>query len=243
MESHIYNIALLAAIDERLDELIEDYGDLPEQIKKKEAKLNDKKLLVNETETIVEEIRDFIKKAKRTLVELKDKEDKLTQQQFKVRNNKEFDAITNEINHLKTEHEKLADRMRTEGIKEENLMNILNQQTAEMNDAQKELDDKFEEVQRLAGDQDRELSSLREKRGTVLNTIPKKFISDYERIRIMHRDAAVLIRKNSCSGCFNAIPAQIIVEVRNNLNTLYFCESCGRLLVPEDCVIEFEEIA
>ncbi|MCO5250482.1 MAG: C4-type zinc ribbon domain-containing protein [Candidatus Kapabacteria bacterium] len=243
MESHIYNIALLAAIDERLDELIEDYGDLPEQIKKKEAKLNDKKLLVNETETIVEEIRDFIKKAKRTLVELKDKEDKLTQQQFKVRNNKEFDAITNEINHLKTEHEKLADRMRTEGIKEENLMNILNQQTAEMNEAQKELDDKFEEVQRLAGDQDRELSSLREKRGTVLNTIPKKFISDYERIRIMHRDAAVLIRKNSCSGCFNAIPAQIIVEVRNNLNTLYFCESCGRLLVPEDCVIEFEEIA
>jgi uncharacterized protein len=243
MESHIYNIALLAAIDERLDELIEDYGDLPEQIKKKEAKLNDKKLLVNETETIVEEIRDFIKKAKRTLVELKDKEDKLTQQQFKVRNNKEFDAITNEINHLKTEHEKLADRMRTEGIKEENLMNILNQQTADMNEAQKELDDKFEEVQRLAGDQDRELSSLREKRGTVMSTIPKKFISDYERIRIMHRDAAVLIRKNSCSGCFNAIPAQIIVEVRNNLNTLYFCESCGRLLVPEDCVIEFEEIA
>jgi hypothetical protein len=243
MESHIYNIALLAAIDERLDELIEDYGDLPEQIKKKEAKLNEKKLLVNETETIVEEIRDFIKKAKRTLVELKDKEDKLTQQQFKVRNNKEFDAITNEINHLKTEHEKLADRMRTEGIKEENLMNILNQQTTELNEAQKELDDKFEEVQRLAGDQDRELSSLREKRSTVLNTIPKKFIADYERVRIMHRDAAVLIRKNSCSGCFNAIPAQIIVEVRNNLNTLYFCESCGRLLVPEDCVIEFEEIA
>ncbi|MBE2187856.1 MAG: hypothetical protein KGZ71_04215 [Desulfobulbaceae bacterium] len=243
MESHIYNIALLAAIDERLDELIEDYGDLPEQIKKKEAKLNDKKLLLNETEMIVEEIRDFIKKAKRTLVELKDKEDKLTQQQFKVRNNKEFDAITNEINHLKTEHEKLADRMRTEGIKEENLLNILNQQTAELDEAQKELDDKFEEVQRLAGDQDRELSSLREKRSTVLNTIPKKFIADYERVRIMHRDAAVLIRKNSCSGCFNAIPAQIIVEVRNNLNTLYFCESCGRLLVPEDCVIEFEEIA
>lgn len=242
MESHIYNIALLAAIDERLDELIEDYGDLPEQIKKKEVKLNDKKLLVNETESILEEIRDFIKKAKKTLVELKEKEDKLTQQQFKVRNNKEFDAITNEINHLKTEHEKLADRMRTEGIKEENLLNILNQQTEELDEAQKELDDKFEEVQRLAGDQDRELSSLREKRSSVLITIPKKFIADYERVRIMHRDAAVLIRKNSCSGCFNAIPAQIIVEVRNNLNTLYFCESCGRLLIPEDCVIEFEEI-
>lgn len=197
---------------------------------------------MNETESILEEIRDFIKKAKKTLVELKEKEDKLTQQQFKVRNNKEFDAITNEINHLKTEHEKLADRMRTEGIKEENLLNILNQQTDELNEAQKELDDKFEEVQRLAGDQDRELSSLREKRSSVLITIPKKFIADYERVRIMHRDAAVLIRKNSCSGCFNAIPAQIIVEVRNNLNTLYFCESCGRLLIPEDCVIEFEEI-
>lgn len=243
MDTQIYNVALLAAIDERLDELIEDYGDLPEQIKKKEAVFNDKKLLVDETETILEEIREFIKKAKRTLVELKEKEEKLIQQQFQVRNNKEFDAITNEINHLKTEHEKLADRMRTEGIKEENLLKILEQQINEREEAKKELDDKFEEVKKLAGDQNRELSSLKEKRASVEKTISKKILSDYDRVRIMHRDAAVLIRKNSCSGCFNTIPAQIIVEVRNNLNTLYFCENCGRLLIPEDCVIEFEEIA
>ena len=238
METQIYNIAQLAMIDERLDELMEDYGDLPDQIKKKEVKLHEKKILAEETELILNEIKSFITKAKVTLVELKTKEEKLAQQQFQVRNNKEFDAITNEINHLKVEHEKLSDKMRTEGIKQENLNRIYEDQVKQRKEAQAELDDKYTEVKQLAGDQNDELDTLKRKRVEILGILTPKILRDYERVRTIHRDTAVRIRRNSCSGCFSAIPAQVIVENRNNLNDTYFCESCGRILVPEDLYVE-----
>jgi predicted nucleic acid-binding Zn-ribbon protein len=238
METQIFYIAQLAMIDDRLDELMEDYGDLPEQIKKKEVKLHEKKIIAEETELILNEIKSFISKAKVTLVELKTKEEKLAQQQFQVRNNKEFDAITNEINHLKTEHEKLSDKMRTEGIKQENLNRIYEDQVKQRKDAQTELDDKYDEVQKLAGDQNDELATLKSTRVEILGILTPKILRDYERVRTIHRDSAVRIRRNSCSGCFSAIPAQIIVENRNSLNDPFFCESCGRILIPEDLYVE-----
>ncbi|MDX9790740.1 MAG: C4-type zinc ribbon domain-containing protein [Candidatus Kapaibacterium sp.] len=237
MESQIQCIAVLANIDQRLDELLEDYGDLPDQINKIEFKVNEKKVLVEETQAILDEIKKFVKQAKVTLVDLKEKEERLAEQQFKVRNNKEFDAITNEIEHLKSEHEKLSDRLRTEGVKQENLMNILEGQMKDMEDVQKELDDKYDEAKKLSGDQNEELTYLQNKRLEVIDMIKTTFVKDYERIRSMHRDAAVIIKKNSCSGCFSAIPAQIIVEVRNNPNHTYYCENCGRLLLPDDILV------
>ncbi|GAB1371299.1 hypothetical protein MASR1M45_13610 [Candidatus Kapaibacterium sp.] len=238
METQIYNIALLAAIDERLDEMLEDYGDLPEQIKSIEIKLNEKKLLVEETESILNEIKNFVSQAKLTLVEMKDKEEKLSQQQFKVRNNKEFDAITNEIAHIKQEHEKLYDRLRTEGVKQENLMNILEGQQKDVDAVQKELEEKYDEAKRLSGDQNEELTFLQNKRLKTIDLIKSKFIKDYERIRSMHRDAAVTIRKSSCTGCFSTVPAQVIVEVRNHPNQTFYCENCGRVLLPDDLILE-----
>lgn len=237
MESQIQCIAILATIDQRLDELLEDYGDLPDQIKQIESKVNEKKLLVEETEEILGDIKKFVTQAKVALVDMKDKEEKLTEQQFKVRNNKEFDAITNEVAHLKSEHEKLYDRLRTEGVKQENLMNILLGQQKDYELAKYELDEKYEEAKRLSGDQNTELTYLQTKRLEIVSQIQSKFVKDYERIRSMHQDAAVIIKKNSCSGCFSSIPAQIIVEVRNNPNHTYYCENCGRLLLPDDIVV------
>ncbi len=238
MESQIYYIALLSVIDNRLEDMLEDYGDLPEQIKKIELRLNERKAIAEETNTILNEIKQFVKQAKITLVELKDKEDKLAQQQFKVRNNKEFDAITNEIAHIKAEHEKLYDRLRTEGVKQENLMNILEGQEKDIEIVQKELDDKYEEAKRLSGDQNEELTLLQNKRLQTIEMIKNKFMVDYNRIRTIHKDAAVIIKKNSCSGCFSTVPAQIIVEVRNHPNHTFYCENCGRILLPDDIVVE-----
>lgn len=238
MDTQIQCLAVLSTIDQRLDDLLEDYGDLPEQINRIELKVNEKQALVEETEQILTEIKKFVTTAKITLVDLKNKEERLTEQQFKVRNNKEFDAITNEVAHLKAEHEKLSDRLRTEGVKQENLMNILNGQKQDYDAAKKELEDKYEEAKQLSGDQNTELTFLQNKRTETLKLIQTKFVKDYERIRSMHRDAAVIIKRNSCSGCYSAVPAQIIVEVRNNPNHTYYCENCGRLLLPDDIVID-----
>lgn len=238
MESQIYYIAQIATIDERLDELHEDYGSLPEVIKRKEANYTDKKNLVDDTQIMIDEIFNFVVRAKNTLVELKDKEERLTQQQFQVRNNKEFDAITNEINHLKSEHERLSNELRTSGVKQENLQNIIDSQKKDLEIAKAELDEIYAEEKKLAGDQKEEIAKLREVRNQYIDNVKSKFMKDYDRIRTMHSDAAVRIKKNSCSGCFSFLPAQLIVEVRNNPNLIHNCENCGRILIPEDLYLE-----
>lgn len=242
MENQTEFLAALAIVDSKLDELKEDFGDLPEQVQKKQNAYEAAKKLAEETESILVEIKKFVSSAKVTLVELKDKEDKLTQQQFDVRNNKEFDAITNEIAHIKEEHVKLSDKMRSEGMKQENLTLILESQKENMEKARIAFEEMSKEVEFLTGEQNDEVIKLNKKREKILKKISKNYVADYNRVRTMHTDSAVKIKRNSCAGCFSAIPAQLIVEVRNNPDKVYFCESCGRMLLPEETPVIEEDV-
>src|SRR6185295_11730266 len=98
-----HRIGALAQIDERLDELKDEYGDLPIKIKEQEAKVHNLKKLVEDTKKVLEENQSFLSSSKIAIVELKDKEDKLAKQQFLVKNNKEFEAMNEEIQFLKDE--------------------------------------------------------------------------------------------------------------------------------------------
>jgi len=238
METHIHKIAVLAYIDQRLDELKEDFGDLPLKIKAAETKANDLKAMYDETDEILKDIRTFCSASKITLVELKEKEDKLAKQQFLVRNNKEFDAITSEIETFRKEHENLSDKLRTEGVKQENLARIIEEQKSNYEKAAEEFGRINDEMDILSGDQNEELNELNRIREKVEGQIDKNIIKKYNRVRTYHNDAAVNVKRNSCKGCFSAVPPQAIVEVRNNLNTIYFCENCGRILVPEDIIVD-----
>ncbi len=242
MDSQIEYISALALVDEIMDDLEEEYGDLPEQLKKLQDKVNEKEKLAEETEGILTDIRKFCSTSKHTLVEMKDREEKLAKKQFNVRNNKEFDAITKEIESLRKEHEQLSDRLRKEGVKEENLVSILEKQKEEASAAREEFDEKNAEVEVLTSDQNEEVKELIEKRNKVVKKIDKEFYAEYERIRTFYKDAAVRIVKNSCSGCYSAVPPQIIVEMRNKFDDVYYCENCGRIMIPGEAVVEENEI-
>lgn len=242
METQIHLIAALAYVDKRLDELEEDFGDLPEIVSELEQKIKKKRALVEETKGILSEIKKFCSTTKVTLVELKSKEEKLAKQQFQVRNNKEFDAISKEIEHLKDEHSRLTDQLRTEGVKEENLLRILDEQKVELEIRIARYDDKKSDLDLVSNDQNEEVNNLKKLQKGVLKKIKKNTITEYNRIRGMHKDAAVNIKRNSCTGCFSAVPPQIIVEIRNSMELAYFCENCGRILLPEDIIMTEEAV-
>lgn len=239
MATKIKLLAGLSFIDVQLAELQEEFGDLPEQVQEKKETAERLKAVFEETDGILKDIRAFVATAKVTLVELKEKEDELSKQQFMSRNNKEFDAVTKEIEHLKQEHEKLSTRMRTEGVKEENILRILEDQRKEFLAAEAEYNLKLKEFDELSLEQNDDVKNFTQKRKTIVATLSADDYEEYNRIRKFHIDAAVSVKKNSCTGCYSAVPSQKIVELRNNVNNLYFCENCGRILIPED--IAFDE--
>ena len=231
-ESKSQLIAYLAIIDRNLDELEEEFGDLPLKVSEQETKNEKLKETVSETQQILDEVKEFCSIS--TLEDLKIKEDKLSQQQFQVRNNKEFDAITSEIKHVKEEMKMLTEKMRQETIKQQNLERILEDQKVEYEKAKIELEESKKELSEVQEEQDEEKEEYLERRKKIVDKIDKESIAKYKRVREYHKDAAVKVKRNSCSGCYSSIPPQIIVEMRNDDNTIYTCENCARILIPEE---------
>jgi uncharacterized protein len=161
MKSELQYLAELAIVDQKLDELQDDCGDLPLIIKKLEKKVYDLDNIVKETEQIISDVKKFKAESKLTLQTLKDKEEKLTSQQFNVRNNKEFDAITKEVEHIRSEFVKLTDELRSVGVKEENLSNMIGDQRNQADIAKAELEEKQKELNLITSDQNEELNELR----------------------------------------------------------------------------------
>ncbi len=232
MESQMHKLAKLSELDAEIDELKEEYGDLPERIKKKQEKTDKLKALRDETQKIIYEIDEFFRTSKITLEDLKQKEEELSKKQFKVRNNKEFDAITKQIDYIKEEYAKLTNQIKTESLKKENLGTILAGQIKDFEEANTDLQEIKGEMDFIESDQNQELQDLQHKRKKIRKDIDKDIISEYERLREHHPDAAVYLKRGSCTGCFSSVPPQIVVEARNNLDKAYYCENCGRVLIP-----------
>lgn len=232
MTTQIRLIAGLSFIDARLDELKDEFGDLPEQLDEKKVDLDKSKKRLKESEGILEEIKTFVSKAKTTLVQLKDKEEELSKKQFKVKNNKEFDAITNEIQHIKNEHENLSKSLRTEGIKQENLNNTIEEQKRKYEELKTEYDDLTKEFEALKKEQGSEVDILEGKRQNIESQLEGEYLKEYQRIRQFHTDAAVQVVRGSCKGY--KVPAQILVELRNNEDKIFIDENSGRILIPEE---------
>jgi predicted nucleic acid-binding Zn-ribbon protein len=86
----------------------------------------------------------------------------------------------------------------------------------------------LDEITEQTQEEEKRLNKEREK---ILADVDKRYQWQYERIRKAKDGLAVVqIKKNSCGGCFSAIPPQKIVEIRE-MNRLYTCEHCGRILV------------
>ena len=236
MNSQIYNLGCLAIVDAKLDELDDEYGELPLEIKDKSEKLAILKKNAAETQRILVDLRKFTHESRTTIVHLKEKEENLGKKQFQVKNNKEFDAITKEIEHLRTEYNKIVEELRSTGLKEENLSSILATQTKESFESENELKALQEELEFIQNDQQDELKRLRKIKKEYITAISDANKVDYDRIRGMFKDSVVMIKRNSCSGCFSSLPPQKIVEIRNNLDTIYHCENCGRIVYPEDMI-------
>ncbi|MBM4178318.1 MAG: hypothetical protein FJ211_03170 [Ignavibacteria bacterium] len=242
MEQQIQLLAKLAAIDAQLDELHDELGDLPIEVKKLESLVKDRLADAAVTKQSLEDLDHLRGTAHVTAQESIDKEQRLAKQQFQVKNNREFDAITKEIEHLKQERASLDERLRTAGVREENLRQTLAQQETVLEDAQEKLATKQQELADLSGDHNDEMRKFLDVRLKLIAALDDTIEIEYERIRKFHSNAAVAIRRNSCSGCYSAIPSQRIMEMKYQRDKMYTCENCGRILFTDDVDVEIDAV-
>jgi hypothetical protein len=167
--------------------------------------------------------------------------EKYEAQQNNVRNNREYDAISKEIELQQLEIQILNKKMREAlakiEIKEkqiEDTEGVLAGRNNDLANKQKELDQLIAE----SGEDEEKLQKERERR---VKNIESRLYKSYQKIRGNAQNglAVVLVKRDACGGCFNIVPPQRQADIREK-KKIIVCEHCGRIFadVEENVVVE-----
>ena len=225
----------LQKIDSQIDEINKVKGELPLEVEDLEDEIAGLNTRIGNINAEMEEINALTKQRRREIDQAQINIAKYNEQQNNVRNNREFDAITKEIEYQELEialaEKRLKEYAAAAKVKKaalENTEALLAERSIDLNAKKTEL----ESIESETEDQVKELAVQAE---SAKGKIDERLLAAYNRIRSkVHNGLAVVtVQRDACSGCFNRIPPQRQVEVRSG-KKLIVCEYCGRILVPEE---------
>lgn len=234
MINRLTTLYQLQIIDDQLDVLEELRGDLPNTVKALESKLEELKEDIQNKEKLQKESFEKKESNEKEIERLLENQKRFKAQLYQVRNNKEYDALTKEIDHseeqmnkLEAENDAMADLSKSLTYQIEEILPALDEH-------QKELEEKEADLKEIIKANEREESKLQAERKKIEEQVKKADISVYMRIRKAKKGKAVVtIKRSACSGCHNIVPSQRQLEIRRN-NRLFFCEYCGRILISQE---------
>ena len=221
----------LQSLDERAAALQKEIDSLPKQVAEIEKKLDAHTRKLDVDRNV---LTGNLKERKSKEDDIKVQEQKITKlrdQMLQAKTNDQYRAFQNEISYCETEIRKAEDRiLELMGDAEPLEKNVKIAETA-----LKEEKSKVEAEKERAGKRTTEdkafLSQALEDRKTVAGTVSSQTLAHYERIRKRYHGAAVADATDGrCSACQMKLRPQYFQELRH-AEKLFFCESCGRILI------------
>lgn len=234
MQERLTTLYELQLIDNMLDELEELRGDLPMAVNNLTSQIQTIKEQVKAKEDEKKESLDKRNANDEDVTRLKANLKKFKSQLYSVRNNKEYDALTKEIDHTE-EH---ITKLEAENVALEDLIAKLKTETEELtpqlDNLSADLKEKEAELKQIIKANEREEAKLQDKRDKINAKVKKPDYNTYMRIRkALKGKAVVTISRGACTGCHNVIPSQRQIEIKQS-KKIYTCESCGRVLISPD---------
>jgi len=203
----------IAGLETRIDKFILESGDL-------EKLVADKKSAILESQAHIKRYED---------------------QQMKVRNNREYDSLTKEIEFQNLEIQ-LAEKRINEYSEEITTKKAsIEEATAKLESLRAELEIKKSELDDIVKETQVEEEELLVKSQELEKQIEPRLLTAYKRIRSNARNglSVVPIERDACGGCFNKIPPQSQMEIKMH-KKIIVCEYCGRILIDMDLAESLE---
>lgn len=234
MENKLRQLYALQLIDNQLDQIEEMKGDLPGAVRALEEKVSSLKEKLATLDAIMREAFAQSELADNEILSLKEKTEKYKEQQLHVRNNKEYDALTREMDHAVEAIAKLTKTMNEQENKGTVARTDIETTKKELEEATRLLEEKKLELAEVSKSTEEEELKYKHEREKALARVSKQDLAMYERIRKAKSGRAVVpLKKNSCGGCYTAVPPQKVLELKQN-NKWYTCERCGRIIISEE---------
>ncbi|MDG1279089.1 MAG: C4-type zinc ribbon domain-containing protein [Algoriphagus sp.] len=224
----IHNLQLL---DSRLDAILKVRGALPEEVQDLEDEIAGYNTRLEKFKFEIDSFDDEVKALKASIKDSEKLIKKYQEQQMNVRNNREYDAITKELELQDLEIQVAKKKIAEAGARIEQKKVDLEELTAIMKDRQKDLDQKNNELSTIISESESEEAKINNDRVKATKKVDERLLKSYEKIRENAKNglAVVMVKRGACGGCFNTVPPQRQADIREK-KKLIVCEHCGRIL-------------
>lgn len=234
MESTVANklgaLMRLQQIDSQLDEIRRVRGDLPEEVRDLEDEIAGYEVRVQKFDEEIQALNDNIAARKQAIKDSESLIRKYEDQQSNVRNNREYDAITKEIELQRLEIQISEKKIKESYYQIEQKNNEIAGTKQKLEERSKDLASKNGELQVIVSESEEDERQLMAEREEALKAIEDRLLTAYSRIRMNVRNglAVVTVKRDACGGCFNTVPPQRQSDIASH-KKIIVCEHCGRI--------------
>lgn len=224
----------LQQIDSKIDSINHIKGELPFEVQDLEDIISGLETRMSGHATAADEFTRSVKAKKEEIENSKNLIKKYEEQQNNVRNNREFDSISKEIEFQKLEIELCEKRIKEFNVEAKAKKKLVEETKEILEDRKMDLAAKRVELAGIEAETSKELAELEAQALVSRTKIDARLLSAYDRVRKNVRNglAVVTVRRDACGGCFNRIPPQRQLDIRQNKKVIV-CEYCGRVLVSD----------
>jgi predicted nucleic acid-binding Zn-ribbon protein len=235
IENTLVTLYKLQQHDSQIDRIQMIRGELPLEVQDLEDEIVGLETRVDNYKEEIQSLEKSVQEKKSSIKESESLIKKYEDQKMNVRNNREYDSLTKEI-----EFQTLEIQLAEKRIKE--YTETLSQKKVQIEEADEVLEDrkndleiKNSELKDIIEETEIEEKELMKRSEDLQDKLDERLLTAYQRIRKNARNglAIVQIERDACGGCFNKIPPQHQLDIRMH-KKIIVCEYCGRILVDSE---------
>ncbi len=232
VEQRLKSLYELQTILSEIDRIKTIRGELPLEVKDLEDNIAGLQTRVENYSREIDELNNSLVAEKEKINSCRTLIDKYKEQLDNVRNNREFDLLTKEVEFQSLEIELAEKHINEYSRAIENKKAEIETTREKLADMTHILDEKRNELDEIVSETRQEEENLREKAKALEPQIDERTLTAFKRIRKNARNGLgiVYVQRNACGGCFNRIPPQKQMEIRLHKKVIV-CEYCGRIMI------------
>ncbi|HPE33727.1 MAG TPA: C4-type zinc ribbon domain-containing protein [Bacteroidales bacterium] len=242
IEKKLKALYSLQQIDSQIDKIRIIRGELPLEVQDLEDEIAGLQTRITKYKDEVKVLEKQITEKNNSIKEFNTLIKKYGEQQMNVRNNREYDSLTKEIEFQNLEIQLAEKRIRefTDELEVKN--QSIKESKALLKERESDLKIKKNELKDIVEETEKEEKALIKKSEAYSSLIEDRLLTAYQRIRKNARNglAVVQIERDACNGCFNKIPPQHQLDIKMH-KKIIVCEYCGRILVDDDIAAQVKQ--
>lgn len=225
----------LQLIDSEIDRIKVMRGELPLEVRDLEDEIAGLETRLSNLNAEVDQLQAQISLRENGKTDATALIKKYTEQQNNVRNNREYDSLSKELEFQNLEIELCEKKIKEHKYDIEQKSVLIEESTNRLNERNSDLEQKKSELDSIISETQIDEEKLNIEREKIATIIDSRLLYAYSRIRnnVLNKLAVVSIERDACGGCFNKIPPQRQLDIKSSRKIIP-CEYCGRILVDPD---------